>query len=296
MKKILTLIILSFAAIPSFSQEEDDLLNMIEKQDSNKVVYTTATFKGTRLINLPTVEVMGKNTLEFRIAHRFGDAFTKGSRAQNLYGLDGPVALNLSLDYSLSDRFSFGIARTNIQKLVTGNVKYRLLRQTTNNKMPISVTYEGKMNVTHEKNLDKRYDLFSNRLSYVNHLLIARKFNSSLSLQVDLMHIHRNLVQYYADKNTMFAIGLSGRMKVTKRLAITAEYAKGIGHYAQDQSNFYDHLGVGVDIETGGHVFQLFVVNSFTLNEVQFIPANDRSIGSGALRFGFNVSRVFSYS
>lgn len=295
MKKLLTLTLFASLCLPAFAQEEDDLLNMIESDDSTKVAYTSATFKGTRLINLPTVEVMGKNTLEFRIAHRFGDAFTESTKAQNLYGLDGPVALELALDYSLSNRFSLGISRTNVQKLISGNLKYRILRQTTKNEMPISLTYYGRANVTHEKDLDKRYADFANRWSYVNHLLVARKFSSSLSLQLDFMHIHRNLVQFKDDKNTMFAVALSGRMKITRRIALTAEYAYRIGDYAVNRDAFYDHLGIGVDIETGGHVFQLFLVNSFGLNETQFIPTNDRNIGDGAIRFGFNVSRVFSY-
>lgn len=285
-----------FLALSSslFSQEED-LLDLLDKEDSTKVEYTVATFKGTRLQSLPTVEVMGKNTLEFRIAHRFGDAFTESAKAQTIFGLDGPVALDLSFDYSLSDRFSIGLSRTNIQKLISGNVKYKLLRQTKNNSMPITLTYFGKANLSHEKNVDRRFDAFENRMSYVNQLLVARKFSPSFSLQLDFIHVHRNLVQYRADKNTMFAIGTSVRYKITKRLALTGEYVYRLGDYAQNQSSFYDHFGIGVDIETGGHVFQLFVMNSFSTNEAQFVPTNDRNLADGAVRFGFNVSRVFSY-
>jgi len=275
--------------------QDEDLFAELDAQDSNKVSYVAATFKGTRLISLPTVEVMGKNTLEFRIAHRFGDAATNTAGASTIFGLDGPVALDLSFDYSLSDRLSIGLSRTNIQKLVSGNVKYKILRQTTTNKTPITVTYLGKMNITHEKKIGPRYDEFANRMSYVNQLMIARKFNASLSLQLDLIHVHRNLVKELADKNSMFAMGLSGRMKLTKRVSLTAEYVYRFGDYAINRKLFYDHLGVGVDIETGGHVFQLFVVNSFTTNEAQFVPTNDRNWGDGAVRFGFNVSRVFSY-
>lgn len=293
MKKTLVLLGLAISCLNASAQE--DLLAELDAQDSNQVKYISATFKGTRLQSLPTVEIMGKNTLEFRIAHRFGDAATESAGGQTIFGLDGPVALDLSFDYSLSDRFSIGINRTNFRKLVGGNVKYKLLRQTDNNSMPLTLTYMGKMNVTHEKNINGWYDNFVNRMSYVNHLLIARKFNSSLSLQLDVMHIHRNLVPNKDDKNSMMALGFSGRYKLTKRVALTAEYVYRIGDYITDRSQFYDHLGVGVDIETGGHVFQLFLMNSFTTNEAQFVPTNDRNWADGAFRFGFNVSRVFSY-
>ncbi|HCS21760.1 MAG TPA: hypothetical protein DIW47_14585 [Bacteroidetes bacterium] len=294
MKKLL---IVSFSlafAIPCFGQEEDDLLNQLEEQDSNEVTYVSATFKGTRIQNLASVEIMGKNTLEFRIAHRFGDMLTETAGGQTLFGMDGPVALDLSFDYSLSKRLSLGISRTNIQKIVAGNVKYKILRQTTTNKMPVTLTYLGKMNASHERNIDQRYNDFLNRMSFVNQLIIARKFNSSFSLQLNLIHVHRNLVAFREDQNTMFALGTGGRIKLNKRVAITAEYVYRLGEYAVNQDIFKDHLGIGVDIETGGHVFQLFLMNSFSTNEAQFVPANDRSWADGAIRFGFNVSRAFS--
>lgn len=294
MKKLFIVSLSLAFAVPVFAQEED-LLNELEAQDSNQTGYVSATFKGTRIQNLASVEIMGKNTLEFRIAHRFGDMLTETAKGQTLFGMDGPVALDLSFDYSLSNRFSIGISRTNIQKIVAGNVKYKVLRQSIDNKMPVTLTYLGKMNASHERNIDRRYDDFLNRMSFVNQLIVARKFNSSVSLQLNLIHVHRNLVAFRADQNSMFALGAGGRYKLSKRVAITAEYVYRPGEYAVNQDIFKDHLGIGVDIETGGHVFQLFVMNSFSTNEAQFVPANDRSWADGALRFGFNVSRAFSF-
>jgi opacity protein-like surface antigen len=292
MKKRLLLSLGLILSISGFAQ--DDLLNQLDNQDSNQVEYTSATFKGTRIQNLASVEIMGKGTLEFRIAHRFGDALTESAKGQTLFGMDGPVALDLSFDYSLSDRFSVGISRTNVQKIVAGNVKYKILRQTTNNKMPVTLTYMGKMNLSHERNIDRRYDDFLNRMGYVNQLIVARKFSSAISLQLNVIQVHRNLVRFRADENTMFALGLGARYKLTKRVALTGEYVYRLGEYALNQDIFKDHLGIGVDIETGGHVFQLFLMNSFSTNEAQFVPANDRSWSDGAIRFGFNVSRAFS--
>lgn len=294
MKKIL-FVFCSLAVAISSSAQEEDLLSELENQDSSYIEYTSATFKGTRVHNLPSVEIMGKNTLEFRIAHRFGDALTESAKAQTLYGLDGPVALDLSFDYSLSNRLSLGLSRTNIQKLVGGTVKYKILRQTASNKMPVTLTYFGKMNVSHEKNIDQRFDDFLNRMSYINQLIVARKFSSAFSLQLNLIHVNKNLVRFKSDENSMFALGFTGRYKLTKRVAVTAEYVYRLGEYAQNQDIFKDHLSVGVDIETGGHVFQLFIMNSFSTNEAQFVPNNDRSWSDGAVRFGFNVSRAFSF-
>ncbi len=292
MKKLLGLLLL----LSSLSVgAQDELLNMLEQEEkktsSEPVI---ATFKGTRLINFSTIEVQGKNTLEFRIAHRFGDAAVANA-ADNLFGLDGPVAIQLAFDYSLSDRLSLGLARTNVGKLIDGNVKYRVLRQTTDGKMPISLTYKGQVNLTHGPELaEGAFDQFTNRMSYVNQVMVARKFNSNLSLQANFFHLHYNLVRFQADKNTFFGAAVMGRYKLTKRLALTAEYGAPFGSYVRNTARFYHPSSIGLDIETGGHVFQVFFTNAFTVNEAQFLPFNDRNWGDGQFRWGFNVSRVFS--
>lgn len=291
MKRTL-IIVFSLLSLNAFGQ--DELLEMLEKEQDQKSQPVIATFKGTRNINFSTIEVQGKKTLEFRIAHRFGDAGTDGA-AGRLFGLDGPVCLQLSFDYSLTDRLSLGIGRTNTGKLIDGNVKYRILRQTTDNKMPVSVTYKGQLNITHQDELvEGAYDKFINRMSYANHLMIARKFNSSISVQANMMHFHYNLVPTTTDKNDILAAGLLARVKLTQRIAITGEYGMAFGDYSTLQSNYYHPAAIGVDIETGGHVFQLFFCNSFAINEAQFVPFNNRSWSDGQFRWGFNVSRVFS--
>ncbi|TNE81692.1 MAG: hypothetical protein EP332_02955 [Bacteroidetes bacterium] len=289
-------VVLAFLLLGSISANaQDELLAELEqeeKKQSSEPVF--ATFKGTRLINFSTVEIQGKNTLEFRIAHRFGDAAVTNS-GNNLFGLDGPVAMQLAFDYSLSDRLSLGIGRTNVNKLIDGNIKYRLLRQTTDGKMPISVTLKGQVNVTHApERIATAFDKFTNRMSYVNQVMVARKFNSKLSLQANFIHLHYNLVRYEEDFNTVFAAAIMGRYKITKRMAVTAEYGMPFGNYYTGPTQMYNPLSVGLDIETGGHVFQVFFTNAFSVNEAQFLPYNDRSWGDGQFRWGFNVSRVFS--
>lgn len=292
MKKLLGICLLLGSLSVSAQDELLDLVEQEEKKATSEPVI--ATFKGTRLINFSTIEVQGKNTLEFRIAHRFGDAAVDNS-ASNLFGLDGPVALQLAFDYSLSDRLSIGLARTNVGKLIDGNLKYRILRQTTDNTMPISLTYKGQINVTHaEERAKGAFDKFTNRMSYVNQIMVARKFSSSFSLQANFLHLHYNLVRLQEDKNTFFGAAIMGRYKLTKRLALTAEYGAPIGSYVANTSRFYNPSSIGLDIETGGHVFQLFFTNAFTINEAQFMPFNDRNWGDGQFRWGFNVSRVFS--
>lgn len=258
--------------------------------------YVSASFKGTRLIGLPTIETQGKGTVEFRVSHRFGD-FNSGG--YNFWGLDGGASIWLGLDYALTDRFTIGVGRNSIQKLYDSNFKYKLLQQRTDNQMPISLTLYLGVNYTGMRDPEKlatgrdMYAYAVNRFSYIHSVLIARKFNERFSLQVQPMHIHYNIVALNSDKNTIFAIGGLARYKVSKRAAITAEYTSTINDYKADLSPFADVLSLGFELETGGHVFQTYVSNASALNPAQFVPYTTTFWDNGGSRLGFSISRVF---
>ncbi|MDB5274567.1 MAG: hypothetical protein JWO58_2934 [Chitinophagaceae bacterium] len=291
-------IIFSFALLFSLKGwAQDDLLRTLEKENPPTTDHTIASFKGTRLINLHTIETLGKGSLDFRISHRFGD-FSTGTN--NLWGLDGPATLRLGFDYSVTDRFTVGIGRSSYGKLIDGFLKYRILRQTNNEDVPISITGLATMNITTlidpNKNITgvDQYQFFSSRISYLYQLMIARKFNQKLTLQIAPTLIHYNLVQNLNDKNDMFSLAGSGRFKITRSLSITGEYALRVTRYTVQQSTLYHNVAsVGIDIETGGHVFQVFVTNATAINEVQAIPYTTTSWQKGEIRLGFNISRVF---
>ena len=240
------------------------------------------------------MEVAGKRSLDFRVSHRFG-AINDG--ANNAFGLDGGASIRLGLEYSYDGRLQFGVGRTNIDK--TGDVflKYRLLRQTTDNKMPLSVTLFAGMYYTMLKDPDKATtgkDKYANRndwLSYAYQLIIGRKFSDRLSLQIAPTMVHFNLVDKITDKNDMYALCAATRFKITKRFAITAEYCWRATEWTRDK--YYDSFALGVDIETGGHVFQLQVVNSLGVIENQFIPKTNTKWSNAGVRLGFNISRMF---
>jgi hypothetical protein len=268
-----------------------DLLASLDTDTSVKD-YTIATFKGTRLINFHTNETLSKGTLEFRIAHRFG-AFSTG--LTNLYGLDGPATIQLRLDYALTDRLMVGFGRSSDQKILDGFAKYRLLRQTTDNSMPVSLTGLFSANVTTlpNANLQDPYTLDVDRLSYLYGVIVAKKFTPEFSLQVTPMFTHFNIVNTLSDKNDLLSVEGSMRYKFSKRAAITVEYMKRITPYTANMNQYYDVLGVGFDIETGGHVFQVFVTNGSSINEARTIAYTSTSIAKG-MALGFNISRVFS--
>lgn len=279
-----------------------DSLNAAEAGDAPKE-YTRSTFKTTRIVNFPSCETTGKKLLDFRIMHRFGNVYSGSGPffddfLGNFFGLDGPAGIKLEFDYGVNEWLAFGIGRSSYDKIVDGNVKAKILRQTTDGKMPITMTYQGIINIITKKDPRapdiNKYALFTSRLAYSNSLTIARKFNDKISLQFNGFHVHYNMVDDASEKNDIFAAGISGRIKLSARTALTFEYAYRLNQYSPNQDNYYDPMSIGLDIETGGHVFQVHITNGYGINETQFIPYSQSNPLKGMIKLGFNISRVFT--
>lgn len=249
----------------------------------------SATFKDTRIINAQSNETPGKNVLHFVIAHRFGQ-INEGAYA--LWGLDN-ASMRMAFDYGVTDRLAVGVARSTFQKTYEANVKWRALRQNSDNSMPASLTLYSVVMANGLRWSDpSRENLFSSRLSYVHQAVIAKKWGSKLSIALIPSFIHRNLVESLSDTHDQWTLGAGGRYKVTTRASINAEYHYAIKGLPTDHVN---SLSIGMDIETGGHVFQLHVTNSQGMFERAFLTETGGRWRDGAIYFGFNLSRVFNW-
>lgn len=262
----------------AFAQEE--LMDLLDEEEAPQ--YVSATFKSTRLVNGHTVEIRSPKVLEFVIGHRFGRLNTGGTE---FWGLD-QATIRLALEYGLAKNLNIGLGRASFDKVFDTFAKYRIMRQS--DKVPFtatafaSVTYMSIPGVAIEKS--QRYD-------YTGQLLIARKFNSNFSLQIMPTLIYRPLVPTVQDDNTLIALGLGGRYKITRRTALNLEYYPQLTDYSPARFNA---VAVGFDIETGGHVFQLHVTNAQQMTEQGFVGETTGDFFGGDIHFGFNISRVFN--
>lgn len=278
--------------ISSFGQDSS-LLKMLNDSLNSYAVpgVVTGTFKAAQIVNIPTVEAPAKNTLQFLIMHRFGKL---SDGAYQLFGLDNAL-IRLGLDYGLTNRLSFGIGRSSLDKTYDANFKLKLLRQATG-KIPVSVSlYELVTYTTFPRKPEKPFLTARFRTAYTSQLLIARKFSSSLSLQLSPSLVHFNMVPTPRDNNTLFAAGIGGRMKITKRMSINAEY----DYLPENQVvslKVYNSLSIGLDVETGGHVFQLVFTNSRGMIGPYYLAKTAGSWGNGDIYFGFNISRSFIFN
>ncbi|MFB1040608.1 MAG: DUF5777 family beta-barrel protein [Polaribacter sp.] len=285
MKKIFLTVFLILASLQLSSQ---DLLAVLELEAPVTENIVSATFKGTRIVNGHSIENRKDSELEFIISHRFGRINTG---FEELFGLD-QSNIRFSFEYGLSDNLTAGLGRSSFEKTYDGYLKYRLLKQKTGtNAFPFAVSLFGSIAAKSQKAIAGNERTFAESLFYVGQVLIAKKVNSSLSIQVTPTYVHRNLATIAADPHDIFALGFGTRVKLSKRVSLNAEY------YQQFQKltsiNALNSLAFGVDIETGGHVFQIILSNAITMVEKSFITETTGNFFGGDIHLGFNLSRTF---
>lgn len=271
---------------------QTDLLGQLEQQSKQDepTQLVEATFKSTRLINGQTVQTPGEGTMIFLISHRFG---ALNSGAYNFFGLDA-ATLRLGFEYGITDRLEVGVGRSTVEKTFDGFVKYKAVQQSTGaHAVPVTISLLGSAAISTFRYTDGLSRSVGDRTAYVYQALIARKFNSDFSLQLMPSLVHRNMVvENYGEKNDIYALGAGARYKLTRRFSLNGEYYYRLGGF--NRNLYYNSVALGVDIETGGHVFQLHVTNSRAMIEQQFIAQTNGNVWDGDLFFGFNMSRNFT--
>ena len=280
---------LLFAALLAGSAlfaQDDDLLKLVG-EDKPKKEYVENAFKSSRVINGHSMEMIAKGNLDFRILHRFG---LVNSGAKNFFGLD-QASMRMGFDYGISTNLTIGIGRSTLDKELDGFIKWRIMRQATGEKaFPVSIVFVNGITVNTLPWTDpSRDNHFSSRLGYYHELIIGRKFSEVFSLQLAPVMVHRNLVQNASDENNAFALGIGTRVKLSRRIAFVADYHQILS--GLDKDIYHSPLSLGIDIETGGHVFQLHFSNAEGMNEKAFITNTLDKWGD--VRFGFNLSRMF---
>ena len=280
--KIFTLVFVFVTSFTSFSQEED-LLQGLDSVDTKQNVESA--FKGLKIVNLESTKIASKGDLYFIVAHRFSSI---KNGIESFYGLDNAVT-QIKFIKGLTNWLSLSAGRSELA--FDFATKYRLQHQVENG---FPLCFVGFSSIAFNNTLKQSTFpkmVFKDRIIYVNQLLISRKFNQSLSLQLSPTIFHQNFVENDEQKNLQYAIGFGGRCKLTKRLSINIDYA---AHLNRIKNSIYKNpLSVGIDIESGGHVFQMHFTNSQGIHEAGFLGNSTGDWLKGDVNFGFNLSRVF---
>lgn len=271
---------------PALAQEED-LLEELEQevQEDEDVI---ATFKTTRIVNGQSVEGAKRNVLQVVILHRFSEL---DEGIETFFGLDD-ANIMLNLEYGIADNLQVGLQRSSFNKLVDGYAKYRFLNQTMDDRIPLSAALyvESSVNTTKFPDDAPVRPSGKHRWAHTSQLLLARKFGERFSAQLTPTYVHRNLVPLTADENDTYALGAGASIKLTKGVSLNLEY---FYRFNEDQTESYDPIAIGVDIETGGHVFQLHFTNARQMSARGYMTETTGDFFEGGIHFGFNLNRVF---
>jgi hypothetical protein len=270
----------------------DSLLNSLSADNKNE---TVVIFKSSRLILSQTTETVKKKNLNFLIIHRFGDFAGPHGGGQTFFGLDAVADVYIGFEYGLTNDLNIDIGRTTIGGLADLELKYAILHQTTNGS-PLAITVIGEAGVRPYGYVT--YPTLADRFSYFTQALFARKFGSMLSLQVAPSYVINNqpFPTVPGNEASFFALSGSAVLKVSKRVGVIVDYAHPFSSFRQNTASFTDPLGIGIEVETGGHVFTLNVTNSRAVGEINYLNDTQTKYTDGQFRLGFTISRMFDFN
>ncbi|MCU4188572.1 DUF5777 family beta-barrel protein [Flavobacterium sp. HXWNR29] len=283
-------------AFPLLMNAQDDLLSEIDTTATDVTVESA--FKSLKIVNLESTKLAAKGDFYFIVAHRFG-FIDKGF--DDFFGLDN-ANTQLKFLYGVNDWLTLHIGRSGFQETYDLAAKYRLYAQKENG-FPVTIVGFNSVAINSELKEEDYPNLkFENRLSYVAQVLISRKFSDKLSLEIAPSVFHENTLRDILDENnavilpnpqdnTQFAVGLGGRYKLTSRWSVNVDYAAHLNRASQ--SNYKNPLSIGVDLETGGHVFQMHFTNAQAMHETGYLGQTVGDWSKGEIAFGFNLVRVF---
>ncbi|MEP7318830.1 MAG: DUF5777 family beta-barrel protein [Panacibacter sp.] len=294
------------------AQVHDTAQIVIEKEKS-PTQYTQATFTTTRLINGHTIETTQRGVLDLKVVHRFGKLNTG---FYNVFGLD-QASMRIGADYGITNRLTIGGGRSAgglvnpSLKEYDGFIKYKLLRQSSGEKsMPVTVTVLSSVmyNALRETKEIGVMDPVnggyytdssqtvkintSDRFHFAYEILLARKFSDAISVQLMPTMVHYNIVPDGSIPNDLFTIGAGIRIRLTPRSNLNLEYYYQVP--GRKLPGTFNSFAVGYELETGGHVFQFQLTNSYGTTERTFLHETSGGWGNGDIHFGFNIARVFT--
>lgn len=310
MRSFLTLLLLNSVSL--FAQ--DDLLSLVgDAEQENKKVY--ATFKTYKIGNAQTVETVKAKHLDFRISHRFGNLYDTNDpnpinrTFQTFFGFDQVNDIRFSLDYGVTDDITIGLGRSRMNSQIDGSIKWKFLKQTSDFKIPVTIAFFGDIGYNHAPTSNIYSGINKNfatnelhRFNYVSQFIIASKINKSISLEILPTYVYRNFIMQRIntdnanaeDVNGYFSMGVGGRIKMTKRMSLIGDYFYNFASFYQKNEKIKMPLSLGVELETGGHVFSLFFTNAGGLIENNFLSYTTDSWLKGQVKFGFCISRTFA--
>lgn len=280
--------------VPFCLNAQDSTDTVVPKPPAKE--YAKATFENGALINNETVQTPGKKSLDFIIQHRFGLIEDES----DLFGIYAPANIRMGLTYGITSRLSVGVGASKNKMTYDFNAKYVILKQTKQKGVPVSIAYYGniaKATTADDNFLDTEGD-FKNayKLSYFHELMIARKFNNHLSLQVAGTYSHFNIIDSVYGQHDFYGVSLVGKYKFSPQSSILLDfdYLLNVSDIEED-SRPKPNLGIGYEVSTGSHQFQVFICTGGNIINQDYRVYNQNDFTKGDFLIGFNITRVWGF-
>jgi len=287
-KSLLSSVLILF--VFGIASAQDDLLNQLDSVKPKEKQIEMAAFKGLQICNMQSTKLPVKGEFYFLVSHRFGD-LKQG--INNFFGLDNALT-KIGGIYGVTNWLSLGVSRQTYHKTYELAAKYKFANQEIDG-FPLTIVGYNTMDINSELKKDALNPglKFNNRMAFTTQLLISRKFSDSFSFELTPIYVHKNLYDGILDQKDLLLLGTGARYKLTKRLSLNLEYAARLNLPEGFTSPYHNPLTAGLDIETGGHVFQLVFSNCQPMNDVAVYSNTTGKWDGGSIYFGFNMYRVF---
>lgn len=245
---------------------------------------TKNAFQGTRFVNSQSVNLAKKGELLMFIQHRFGDI---NGGAYEFFGLD-QASMRIGFEYGFGKNFNLGIGRSTYLKTFDTFGKFRIVQQSNN--FPFSMVITAGGSVPSIKNyFPEKYNNFSDKVSANAQIHLATTINS-IGFQISPGYLNTGYLLSENNSFSIFTLGMGGSVKISKKVSANIEYL----HNFNSQISNINPLSFGVDLDTGGHLFQLVLSNSQRMFDQAFYTGTTGDWTKGSLFFGFNLIRGFN--
>ena len=269
-----------------FTFGQNSLLKEISAESDYENTFQMPAFKAMKVVNNQSTKLAGKGDLYLYVGHRFGAI--KGGIG-SLFGLDY-ANTKIEMLYGLFSEVQVGFSRESFKKTYNLHVKYGIKKQTSS--FPVSIVGYNSINL--DTSLDENVypNLnYNERYVYISQLLVSRRFSDNFSLQLSPSVIKHNFLTTQAKTDYNYVLNTGSRLKISKRSSFNIDYSYHLNRLKNSIEK--NVLSVGVDMETGGHVFQLLFSNTQASDEAGVLTGAEGDWLKGDVFFGFNILRVF---
>lgn len=300
-KSILFLLLTGF--VFSYASAQDEAEEATES-------YPVTAFESNYQVDDQTTVVYDKKTLGFAIQHKFG---SMSNGISDFWGIYGSANIRIGLEYVPVKNLQIGAGVTKNKRYTDLNAKYSILKQTSDNKVPVGLAVYGVLaidgrgasnfetgTVVDSKGEGTTAEDISvgNKVSYFTQVMVSRKFTEWLSVQGAASFTHYNMVKATEDHD-LIGLHALAKVKISPQSSLTFNYNAPLEIQSiSEQTKVPDYkptLAIGWQISTGPHAFQIYASNAPGMLPMDNMMYNRSKFNSDGIAIGFTITRLWAF-